>query len=170
MEMIFSLFSVSVFRLPYFLWHSGKSLSTILYSPLSWCHAIFEAMRKCYPLFSVSDFRKATGSSVKLDYTCRARWPEGLLCVRSHIVQIECARKLQPVSRILHLKYGRQKSKITLFRSHIVQKCTDGRTHGHTDTIHTSFSLTLSVVREHNSPSGNTLVLFVLIFEKESWH
>ena len=29
------------------------------------------------------------------------------------------------------------------------------QTDGHTDTIHTSLSLTLSVFREHNSPSGN---------------
>ena len=32
---------------------------------------------------------------------------------------------------------------------------TDG--HGRTDTIHTSLSLTLSVFREHNSPSDNNL-------------
>ena len=40
-------------------------------------------------------------------------------------------------------------------RSHIVQKCTsDGQTHRQTHTIHTSLSLTMSVFREHNSPSG----------------
>ena len=83
---------------------------------------------------SKNDLWKRT--TTKLDYTCRARWPEGLLCVRSHIVQIECARKLQPVSRILHLKYGRKKSKITLFRSHIVQKCTPSQTHRRTRFTH----------------------------------
>ena len=41
-----------------------------------------------------------------------------------------------------------------------MQKCTstDNR---RTDTIHTSFSLTLSVVREHNSPSGKNAELSV---------
>ena len=42
-------------------------------------------------------------------------------------------------------------------KSHLLgKKNTDGRTRtdGRTDTIHTSLSLTLSVLREHNSPSG----------------
>ena len=51
---------------------------------------------------------------------------------------------------LLRLVSVSQTTKISLFE----QKCTqtDRQT---SDTIHTSLSLTLSVDREHNSPSGN---------------
>ena len=51
---------------------------------------------------------------------------------------------------LLRLVSVSQITKISLF----VQNITDRRTHTQTDTIHTSLSLTLSVFREHNSPSG----------------
>ena len=55
---------------------------------------------------------------------------------------------------ILYLVSVSQNAKISLFE----QKNTDGRTDiGQTDTIHTSLSLTLSVFREHNSPSGKNV-------------
>ena len=56
-----------------------------------------------------------------------------------------------------HLKYACQKvKKITLFSN--LSTPTDGQTDRQTDTIHTSFSLTQPISREHNSPSGNKML------------
>ena len=52
---------------------------------------------------------------------------------------------------ILHLVSVPQNVKTMPFHQNI----TDRQTQTDTDTIHTSLSLTLSVFREHNSPSGN---------------
>ena len=108
----------------------------------------------------------------KLDYTCRARWPEELLCCpfkrinffkihivqifKINIVQISKSEKLQHVSSILHLKYVHKKSKITPF-----SRNAPSDRHRQTDTIHTSFSSTQTVSRKHNSPSGNNGLDFV---------
>ena len=123
---------------------------------------------------------------LQLDYTCRARWPEGLLCWLSqffkiHIVQIlkhtfctMCVLKSEHLEHgfaILHLVSVPQNVKVSRFD----QKCTparhtDGQTDGRTGTIHTSFSLTLSVVREHNSPLGkNSKVIRPDYFQRFSY-
>ena len=103
-----------------------------------------------------------------LDYTCRARWPEELLCwlsqfLKSNIVQIFKTNIVHNVD----FKIWASRTRFSDFAPSIcVPKCqnltfwakrtqTDGQTDGRTDTIHTSLSLTLSVLREHNSPSGN---------------
>ena len=70
---------------------------------------------------------------------------------KTHIVQISKSEHLEHGFAILHLVSVFQNTKISLFD----QKCTPARRmDGHTHTIHTSLSLTLSVFREHNSPSG----------------
>ena len=60
---------------------------------------------------------------------------------------------------ILHLVSVSQNVKISPFEQNITDRQTDTQTHRHTDTIHTSLSLTLSVFREHNSPSGKHIRL-----------
>ena len=77
-----------------------------------------------------------------LDYTCRARWPEELLCwlsqflksnivqiLKTHIVQIWKSEHHEHGFVISHLVSVSQNNKITLF----IQNITDGQTDTQTD-------------------------------------
>ena len=84
---------------------------------------------------------------LKINYTCRARWPEELLCwlsqflksnivqiLKTHIVQIWKSEHLEHGFAILHLVSVSQNVKITLFSQNATpDRQTDG--HGHDSHI-----------------------------------
>ena len=115
----------------------------------------------------------------KLDYTCRARWPEGLLCstisLKSwNLAQILQSHKSEIVTCVMfsthtnsslikphlteldEIHRNRPKSNYNLAKNLQSWSVTsDRRTDGHRTEIHTFFIWYPRVGREHNSPSGN---------------
>ena len=115
-----------------------------------------------------------------LDYTCRARWPEGLLCSTISLKSCNLAQILQsPKSEIVTCVMFSTHTNTSLIKPHLTEldeihrnrpksnynlaknlqswsflERYIGRTHTQTE-IHTFFIWHPRVGREHNSPSGN---------------
>ena len=120
----------------------------------------------------------------KLDYTCRARWPEGLLCSTISLKSCNLAQILQsPKSEIVTCVMFSTHTNTSLIKPHLTEldeihrnrpksnynlakkpaileryiRHTDPQTDGQTE-IHTFFIWYPRVGREHNSPSGKNSV------------
>ena len=115
-----------------------------------------------------------------LDYTCRARWPEGLLCSTISLKSCNLAQILQsPKSEFVTCVMLSTHTNTSLIKPHLTELdeihrnrpksnynlaknlqswsvTSDRQTHGQTE-IHTFFIWYPRVGREHNSPSGNNL-------------
>ena len=117
---------------------------------------------------------------LKLDYTCRARWPEGLLCSTISLKSCNLAQILQsPKSEIVTCVMFSTHTNTSLIKPHLTELDEIHRNRPksnynlaknlqswsvtsdirQTDTqrteIHTFFIWYPRVGREHNSPSGN---------------
>ena len=116
-----------------------------------------------------------------LDYTCRARWPEGLLCSTISLKSCNLAQILQsPKSEFVTCVMFSTHTNTSLIKPHLTELdeihrnrpksnynlaknlqswsvTSDTRTHTRTE-IHTFFIWYPRVGREHNSPSGNNYI------------
>ena len=119
-----------------------------------------------------------------LDYTCRARWPEGLLCSTISLKSCNLAQILQsPKSEFVTCVMFSTHTNTSLIKPHLTELdeihrnrpksnynlaknlqswsvTSDPRTDGQTE-IHTFFIWHPCVGREHNSPSGKKFLKFL---------
>ena len=140
------------------------------------------------------DWSKTCTESVGLDNTCRARWPEGLLCSTISLKSCNLAQILQsPKSEIVTCVMFSTHTNTSLIKPHLTEldeihrnrpksnynlaknlqswsflERYIGQTHGQTE-IHTFFIWHPRVGREHNSPSGKNVkshkIVLILIEE-----
>ena len=128
-----------------------------------------------------------------VDYTCRARWPEGLLCSTISLKSCNLAQILQsPKSEIVTCVMFSTHTNTSLIKPHLTELdeihrnrpksnynlaknlqswsvTSDGQTSDRRTEIHTFFIWHPRVGREHNSPSGKNFTS-ILIFKKNRTH
>ena len=122
----------------------------------------------------------------KLDYTCRARWPEGLLCSTISLKSCNLAQILQsPKSEIVTCVMFSTHTNTSLIKPHLTELdeihrnrpksnynlaknlqswsvTSDTQTSDRQTEIHTFFIWYPRVGREHNSPSGNKFAVWAI--------